>query len=286
MSENRFDALPGSRPEVDSQRRLVISAVLAGGFAMAVQPVTAATVQTSADDLVTGWHQAGPDLLLYTARPVQGSQWPVVLVVQEIFGVHEHIQDVCRRLAHEGYLAIAPELFLRQGDARSYADTAALISNIVSKVPDRQVLGDLDATLDYARAMGGNTRRAAITGFCWGGRISWLYAAHNPAVGAGIAWYGRLIGATSALNPQQPLALAPTLRVPVLGLYGGADKGISLDSVAQMKVALAQGQSHSEFVVYPDAGHAFHADYRPSYHEASAKDGWQRMLAWLKRHGV
>ncbi|MDC7705059.1 dienelactone hydrolase family protein [Vogesella indigofera] len=285
MSQEQADPLP-LPDEVDPQRRLLISAVLAGGFALAAQPVTAATIHTDSDGLVAGWHKAGPDLLLYAARPAQGSQWPVVLVVQEIFGVHEHIQDVCRRLAKQGYLAVAPELFLRQGDARGYPDTAALIANVVSKVPDAQVLADLDATLEYARVLGGNSARAAITGFCWGGRITWLYAAHNPRIKAGAAWYGRLLGQETALTPRHPVAVAPQLTVPVLGLYGGKDGGIPLDSVATMKTALQQGSSGSEFVVYPDAGHAFNADYRPSYHAPSAEDGWRRMLQWFRRHGV
>jgi len=214
---------------------------------------------------------------------------PVVLVISEIFGVHEYIADVTRRLAQAGYLAIAPELFVRQGDPSAYGEIAKLQAEIISKVPDAQVMGDLDATVAWAAANGGNPDKLAITGFCWGGRITWLYAAHQPKLKAGVAWYGRLVGNTTAQNPSHPLALVGNLKAPVLGLYGAADTGIPLDTVDKMKAELAQGPAAakaSEFVVYPEAPHAFHADYRPSYRKAAADDGWQRLMAWLKRNGV
>ena len=273
-------------PIADPQRRMLLGAAVAGSFALAVQPVQAATIHTDSQGLDCAWHQAAPGLTLYAARPAQGSRWPVVLVVQEIFGVHEHIQDLCRRLAKQGYLALAPQLFQRQGDAAAYPDIPALMKELVSKVPDAQVMADLDATLDYAHVLGGDTARVAITGFCWGGRISWLYAARQPRLKAAVAWYGRLEGQSSPLQAQHPVDIARALTVPVLGLYGGKDEGISLASVERMKTALQQGHGGSEFVVYPDAGHAFNADYRASYHAASASDGWQRMLAWFRRHGV
>jgi carboxymethylenebutenolidase len=213
----------------------------------------------------------------------------VVLVISEIFGVHEHIADVARRFARQGYLAIAPELFVRQGDAGSYGEMARLMSEVIAKVPDAQVMGDLDATVAWAAANGGDPTRLGITGFCWGGRITWLFAAHNPQVKAGVAWYGRLVGAPSALTPRQPVDLAVELKGPVLGLYGGQDGGIPLDTVEKMKAALAVGSAaakRSEFVVYPDAPHAFHADYRPSYRQAAAQDGWARCQAWFKANGV
>ena len=213
----------------------------------------------------------------------------MVLVVSEIFGVHEHIADVARRFAKQGYLAIAPEMFVRQGDAKSYTEISRLISEVIGKVPDAQVMGDLDATVAWARGQGGDTARLGVTGFCWGGRITWLYSAHNPAVKAGVAWYGRLVGAASPLTPKHPVELAGALNGPVLGLYGGADTGIPLDTVEAMKKALAEGSAaakKSEFVVYPDAPHAFHADYRPSYRKEAADDGWKRCLAWFKAHGV
>jgi carboxymethylenebutenolidase len=213
----------------------------------------------------------------------------MVLVVSEIFGVHEHIADVARRLAQQGYLAIAPEPFARQGDARGHADVPTLIREVVSKKPDAETMEDLDACVAWAASNGGDTSRLGITGFCWGGRVTWLYAAHNARVRAGVAWYGRLVGESSALAPRQPIDVAASLHAPVLGLYGEKDGGIPLDSIDKMKSALAAGNAaarKSEFVVYPDAPHAFHADYRPSYRKEAAEDGWKRCLAWFKTHGV
>ncbi|MEO8171345.1 MAG: dienelactone hydrolase family protein, partial [Oxalobacteraceae bacterium] len=206
------------------------------------------------------------------------------------FGVHEHIADVARRFAKQGYLALAPELFVRQGDPRGYPALGELIEKVINKVPDDQVMGDLDACVAWANTHGGNADKIGITGFCWGGRIAWLYAAHNRDLKAAVAWYGRLVASTSGnnqvLTPRQPIDIAAGLKVPVLGLYGGKDGGIGQDTIVQMQAALATGDSESEFVVYPNSGHAFYADYRPSYVEADAKDGWQRCLAWFKTHGV
>ncbi|HXA46196.1 MAG TPA: dienelactone hydrolase family protein, partial [Burkholderiaceae bacterium] len=211
---------------------------------------------------------------------------PVVLVVSEIFGVHEHIADIARRFAKQGYLALAPELFVRQGDPASFGTVAELIKEVIAKVPDAQVMGDLDACVAWAKANGGNVDKLGITGFCWGGRITWMYSAHNPAVKAGVAWYGKLVGAKTELTPNYPVDIAANLKTSVLGLYGGKDDGIPETSIEQMKTALALGSSKSEFVVYPNSGHAFNADYRPSYVEADAKDGWKRCLTWFKEHGV
>ena len=281
------------QPAVPVDRRGFIVSALGAGFALAVQPVMAQTaIQTPATGLLAGEVKIpseGGEMPAYRAQPAQGRDFPVVLVVQEIFGVHEHIKDVCRRLAQRGYLAIAPELFARQGDPRPYTNTQQLIAEVVSKVPDAQVMGDLDACVRWARAQGGDLARLGITGFCWGGRITWLYAAHNPQVRAGVAWYGRLVGAQNDLTPRNPVDIAANLYGPVLGLYGGADTGIPLDSIEKMKVALAAGDAAakaSRFVVYPDAPHAFHADYRPSYRKESADDGWKRALEWFKTHGV
>jgi carboxymethylenebutenolidase len=210
-------------------------------------------------------------------------------MISEIFGVHEHIADVARRFAKQGYLAIAPELFVRQGDAGSYGEIAKLQAEVIMKVPDEQVMRDLDACVAWAKGQGGDTARLGITGFCWGGRITWLYAAHNPGLKAGVAWYGRLVGNSVPLQPRHPVDLAGQLHAPVLGLYGGQDQGIPLDTVDKMKAALAQGSAaarRSEFHVYPEAPHAFHADYRPSYRKEAADDGWKRCLAWFKEHGV
>jgi carboxymethylenebutenolidase len=267
-----------------------IGAAIGTGFALAVQPVCAQTqIRTDASGLKTATIQVPvgqEQVSAYCARPEKGEQLPTVLVVSEIFGVHEYIQDICRRLARQGYLAIAPQLFARQGDPATVDSIPKLMESIIAKVPDAQVLGDLDACAAWAAQHGGDPKRLAITGFCWGGRVTWLYSAHNPAVRAGVAWYGRLVGNISELTPKHPLDIAASLKVPVLGLYGGQDQGIPLDTVEKMRAALKAAGNVSEIVVYPDAPHAFHADYRPSYRPEAAADGWQRLLAWLKQHGV
>lgn len=272
-----------------TRRKFITTASLATGFALAVEPISAQVITTNRQGLVAGEVKIpvkDGTIPAYRALPATGRNFPVVLVIQEIFGVHEHIQDICRRFAKLGYLAIAPELFVRQGDV-SKLSSIEEIRPIVAKVPDAQVLSDLDATVNWARKSGkGNTGRLAITGFCWGGRITWLYAAHNPKVKAGVAWYGRLVGDSTATTPKHPVDIASTLKVPVLGLYGGKDTGIPLETVEQMRDRLKRSSSKSEIIVYPDAPHAFFADYRPSYREKEAKDGWQRLLAWFKQHGV
>jgi len=218
--------------------------------------------------------------------PAGAGPYPVILVVQEIFGVHEHIRDVCRRLAKLGYMAIAPELYVRQGSVADLADIQKIISTIVSKVPDAQVMSDLDATVAWAEKSGnGDITRLGITGFCWGGRITWLYAAHSDKLKAGVAWYGKLVGNASTNTPRHPLEIAGELKAPVLGLYGAADTGIPMDTIERMREACA-ASGKCELVVYPDTPHAFNADYRPSYRAEAAKDGWKRMLAFFRTHGV
>ena len=274
-------------------RRRALQAALGVGYVAAAGPVMAQTaIKTPADGLVSGEVTVdvqGFKMPAYRSAPAGKTGLPVVLVVSEIFGVHEYIADVTRRLARAGYLAIAPELFVRQGDPSAYGEIARIQSEIIAKVPDAQVMGDLDACVAWAAQNGGQVDQLAITGFCWGGRNVWLYAAHQPRVKAAVSWYGRLVGANTPLTPRHPVDLAGELKAPVLGLYAGADAGIPLDTVDKMKVALSQGSAAakaSSFVVYPDVPHAFHADYRPSYRLAAAEDGWQRLLAWLKRHGV
>ncbi|WP_317202644.1 dienelactone hydrolase family protein [Janthinobacterium sp.] len=271
-------------------RRDFIKVTLGGGFALAALPVAAQSViHTDSAGLTAGTVNVvvdGQSVPVYRAQPEGGSNLPVVLVVSEIFGVHEHIADVVRRFARLGYLALAPDLFVRQGDPAKVASVAALMSGIIAKTPDGQVLADLDAVLAWAGAHGGNADKAAITGFCWGGRITWLYAAHNPRLKAAVAWYGRLVGEATPLAPRQPIDIAADLTVPVLGLYGGKDGGIPQESIDRMKAALAKGHSKSAFVVYPQAGHAFNADYRASYVAAAAQDGFARCLAWFKENGV
>jgi carboxymethylenebutenolidase len=289
MLRKDLDSLTPTR---DFSRRDFVQTAVGSGFAAAVLPVSAQTIKTDTSGLT-----AGPVTIsvgdfkmpAYRSAPEGKTNLPVILVVSEIFGVHEHIADVTRRFAKLGYMAIAPELFVRQGDAKAPTEIAKLMSDIISKVPDEQVMGDLDATAAWAKANGGDTSRLGITGFCWGGRITWLYDAHNPAVKAGVAWYGRLVGNSTPLTPTNPIDLTGKLAGPVLGLYGGADSGIPVDTIDKMKTALSTGSAaakKSEFVVYPDTPHAFNADYRPSYRKEAADDGWKRAVAWFKANGV
>lgn len=287
------------KPEIDSlvphvpfDRRTFIKAALGTGFAAAVLPVSAQTIHTDTEGLDAGeiGFQSGGTLVpAYRAQPYGKTHLPVIIVIHEIFGVHEHIADVCRRFAKLGYLAIAPDFFVREGDASVYPTIQQITQNIASKVPDPQVMGDIDAAIAWAGEHGGDTTRVGINGFCWGGRYAWLYAEHNPRVKAAVAWYGRVAGDHTANAPQNPLDLAGTLQVPVLGLYGRQDTSIPPDTLEQMKAAVAQGPQGgrgSQIVVYDDAGHAFFADYRPSYRKADAEDGWKRTIAWFKGHGV
>ncbi len=288
-------------PHADGEgvsRRLALQTAIGVGYAAAAAPLMAQTaIKTSAAGLVTGevtitvgTGAASFKMNAYRAAPAGKSNLPTVLVISEIFGVHEYIADTCRRLAQAGYLAIAPELYQRQGDPTSYNNMADLMREVVNKVPDAQVMGDLDACVLWAALNGGDAKRVGITGFCWGGRITWLFAAHSKAVRAGVAWYGRLVGAASSLQPKHPLDGVDSLNAPVLGLYGRADTGIPMDTVARMQNKLQDSKNkaakQSHFVTYADTPHAFHADYRPSYRKDAAVDGWSRMLAWLKVHGV
>jgi carboxymethylenebutenolidase len=274
----------------DWNRRGFVVTTLASGFALAVRPVSAETITTDTQGLQAGEVKipvTDGEIPAYRAMPASGGPFPVVLVVQEIFGVHEHIKDICRRLAKVGYLAVAPEMYARQGDVSKLTDIQEIIGKVVSKVPDKQVMEDLDAAVAWAKKSGqGNTDKLAVTGFCWGGRIVWLYAAHNPNLKAGVAWYGRLTSPVDDLHPKHPLDLAASLKAPVLGLYGGADMGIPNDTVEKMQAALKEAKQPSEIVLYPDMPHGFHADYRPSYRAEAAKDGWKRLLEWFKKHGA
>lgn len=257
---------------------------------MAVHPINAQVIKTETSGLVAGEVKipvADGVIPAYRAMPAQGDKFPVVLVVQEIFGVHEYIQDVCRRFAKLGYMAVAPQLFARYGDVSKLSDIQEIISKVVSKVPDTQVLSDLDATVVWAK----NSRKAdvdklGITGFCWGGRIVWLYAAHSPQLKAGVAWYGRFAGNNNLLQPQNLIELAPLIKAPVLGLYGEKDEGIPVSEVEKMREALKKTKTPTEIVIYPDAPHGFHADYRPSYREEDAKNAWLLLQNWFKQHGV
>ena len=272
----------------------VTASALGLGFVAASEPVMAQAIKTDFAGIKAG-EQDIPvgsfNLPAYISRPEKATgPLPVVIVVSEIFGVHEYIADVTRRFAKLGYLAIAPEFFIRAGDPNTFGTIAEIQSNIVAKTPDTQVLGDLKAAITWAGMNGGDLKKVAVTGFCWGGRITWL-SASMPEVKAGVAWYGRLVGDKTPNNPKQPVEIAAELKAPVLGLYGSADTGIPVDTVDQMKAALAKASSNpsakaSKFEIYPEAPHAFHADYRATYREGPAKDGWAKCLAWFKQHGV
>jgi len=273
-----------------TRRKFIVVTTLAAGFALAVHPILAQVIKTDSQDLVAGEVKIpvnDGEIPAYRAMPATGENFPVVLVVQEIFGVHEHIQDICRRFAKLGYLAIAPEMFARQGDVSKMSNIQEIISKVVSKVPDAQVMSDLDATVAWAqKSSQGNIDKLGITGFCWGGRITWLYSAYNPKVKAGVAWYGRLVSDSTDLTPKHPVNIAADLKVPVLGLYGGSDDGIPVATVEKMRNALKAGNSGSEIIVYPDTPHGFNADYRPTYRKEQAEDGWKRLQAWFNKNGV
>jgi carboxymethylenebutenolidase len=272
-----------------TRREFLITSAAAAGYTLAAGPLRAEVITTSAEGLVAGEVSipAGDRSIGgYRARPSSDLRLPVVLVVQEIFGVHEYIRDVCRRLAKAGYLAVAPDLYARYGDPTKMTDVQAIIRDVVAKVPDAEVMRDLDATAAWAGTDGGDAERLAITGFCWGGRITWLYAAHAPKLKAGVAWYGRLVGDATPNMPQHAVDVAAKLRAPVLGLYGAEDSGIPLDTVERMRKAIADAKGASQIHVYDGAPHGFHADYRPSYRRAAAEDGWKRLLDWFRKNGV
>jgi carboxymethylenebutenolidase len=279
----------GTQDLVLNRRKFAVTA-LGTGFALAVQPVSAATITTDASGLTAGEVKipvSDGEIPAYRAMLAGKTNLPTILVVQEIFGVHEWVKDVCRRFAKLGYLAVAPSLYARQGDATTYTDIKKLVDEIVMKVEDEPVLSDLDATAKWAASNGGNADKVGVTGFCWGGRIVWLYTAHNPNVKAGVAWYGGLVPKGDHARPMQAVSLADKMKGRVLGLYGGLDKGITAEDVEAMRGALkTAGDTKSEIVVFPEAEHGFLADYRPSYNEAAAKAGWTKCLDWFKAHGV
>jgi carboxymethylenebutenolidase len=276
-------------PATDFSRRGFLTTSLVAGFTLATGPVNAQSViTTDANGLTAGEVKipvADGQIPAYRAMPASGSNFPTVLVVQEIFGVHEHIKDVCRRFAKLGYYAVAPELFARVADVTKL-DTLEAGRAAAGKVADKTVMADLDAAAQFAKTETADAAKLGVTGFCWGGRITWLYAAHNPQLKAGVAWYGSIQGQKNELRPEHPIDLVAQLKAPVLGLYGGADQGIPAADAEKMRDALKAAGKPGEIVIYDGAPHAFHADYRPSYREAAAKDGWQRLQAWFKQHGV
>jgi carboxymethylenebutenolidase len=282
--------LEGFVPRTQWTRRGFVMTSLATGFALAVEPVSAQVIHTDTKGLLAGEVKipvADGAIPAYRAMPNQGGPFATVLVVEEIFGVHEHIKDICRRFAKLGYYAIAPELFAREGNPAQFTDIKELITKIVSKAPDAQVMSDLDSAVAYAKSTGkADTAKLAVTGFCWGGRITWLYASHNPQLKAAVAWYGPIDRPRTALQPKYPIDLAADLKCPVLGLYGGADESIPVASVEHMAAACKAAGKTCAIKIYPDTPHGFNADYRPSYRPEAAKDGWARMLAWFKKYGV
>jgi carboxymethylenebutenolidase len=280
--------MPENPGESEITRREFVASTLSAGLALAVNPVSAQTIKTDAGGLLAGDTKISVkdgEIPGYRAMPASGGPFPVVLIAYEVFGLQEHIKDICRRFAKEGYLAVAPDLYHRQGDVSKMEEIGDVIK-IASKVPDTQVMSDFDAAVEWAAKNKGDAKRVGVTGFCWGGRITWLYAAHNPKAKAGVAWYGRLVGDGTELQPKNPIDLVPSLKVPVLGLYGGNDQGIPLDTIERMRAALKKAGNASEIVVYPDAPHGFFNDTRPSFRKEDAADGWRRLLAWFRQHGA
>lgn len=271
-------------------RRGFLVTSLATGFALASTPLMAQAIKTNTRGLVAGEVSvpvADGQIPAYRAMPAKPGKHPTMVVIQEIFGVHEHIKDICRRLAKMGYYAIAPELFARQGDVSQMTDIGAILSQVVAKVPDRQVFADLDASIAFAKASGhADTKRLGTLGFCYGGRMVWLYNQHNPRVKAGVAYYGLLSGLKSDIKPQDPIDVAASLKVPTLGLYAGSDSFIPDDVVDQMRAELQKSGSGSDIVVFPGLNHGFNADYRPTYDKAAADYAWKLAGDWLKARGV
>jgi carboxymethylenebutenolidase len=294
MYQDISDSNP-SAPRLDRREFFATSIFAAGMFAAAVTPISAQTkITTDNKGLIEGEVKipvADGEIPAYRAMPdTKNKKFPVVLVVHEIFGVHEWIQDVSRRFAKLGYMAVAPALYARQGDVKTITEIRQLQRDIFSKIPDTQAMSDLDATIAWAKKNSGNTKKLSITGFCWGGRIVWLYASHNTDVDAGAAWYGRLVPnpeqPKNEVQPTMPIDVAKDLKVPVIGFYGGQDQGIPLDTVQRMQDELKKGKSKSEIVVYPNAQHGFHADYRPSYNKEASEDAWTKLQEWFKKNNA
>lgn len=294
MNRQEWDWGRAFQRSTQLSRRGFAASGLVAGFTLCTGPLNAAAIVTDANALDAGEVRvpvSEGQMPSYRARPHGKTNLPLVLVVQEIFGVHEHIRDICRRFAHLGYYAIAPSLYFRQGDPGKYDMNTVqqLMIDIVSKVPDSEVMSDLDAAVKFADGDGADAKRLGVTGFCWGGRIVWLYTAHNRAVKAAVAWYGQLRGpqTPNPLRPKYPLDLVDRIDAPVLGLYGGEDKGIPVSDVTAMRAALAKaGKRSSRLQEFMDASHGFFADYRPSYNEKDARQGWSELLAWFRKYGV
>jgi len=270
-------------------RRGMMMTGLISGFTLAVSRAEAQVIHTDTQGIEAGEVKipvADGTLPGYYARPTGAGPFPTVLVIEEIFGVHEHIKDLCRRLAKSGYLAVAPELYARIADLSTMTDASVIVRDVISKAPDATIMTDLDSTASWAAANHGDPARLAVTGFCRGGRNAWFYAAHNPNLKAAAAWYGPVGGAPSPIQPQTAADMATELKAPLLGQYGGQDTGIPVASVQEAAAKAKAAGKTVEIVIYPDAPHGFNADYRPSYRKADAEAAWARMLAWFKQYGV
>ena len=288
MDQMKFGLADKIRETTVSRRGFLLTS-LAGGFAVASEPVFAQAIKTDTQGITAGEVKVpvkDGQIPAYRAMPAKGGNFPVILVIQEIFGVHEYIQDICRRLAKQGYYAIAPAMFSREADV-SNMSLDAILKEVVPAVPDAQVMADIDSTVAFAKASGkANTSRLGIVGYCWGGRTVWLYANHNPAVKAGVSYYGLLAGLKGPNKPADPVDVAANLKVPVLGLYAGEDSFVPDEVVDKMRNELGKGSSASEIVVFPAVNHGFHADYRPTYDRRAATYAWKLTLDWFKERGV
>jgi carboxymethylenebutenolidase len=270
-------------------RRGVLMTGLISGFTLATQRVEAQAIHTDTTGLDAGEVQiptTDGKLPAYYAKPARKGPFPIILVNEEIFGVHEYIKDVCRRWAKLGYLAVATEYYARIGDLSKMTDVSKIMSDVILKAPDAQYMSDLDSTAAWAQHNDGSATRLGVMGFCRGGRQTWLYAAHNPRLKAAVAFYGPLLGTPSAIQPQTALDVADQIKCPLLGLYGAQDTSIPVDSVHQAEAKAKAAHKIVDIVIYPDAPHGFHADYRPSYHQADAEDAWKRARTWFHRFGV
>jgi carboxymethylenebutenolidase len=265
------------------------SAAAAAGYTLLAGPVRAEAIKTDANGLTVGDAKvkvAGGDMPVYFAKPANATNPPVILVAMEIFGLHEYIKDVTRRLGHLGALAVAPDYYFRAGADLTKMDDIQKLLPIVNAKPDKELYADLDGTVDWAKSQGGDTGRLGIMGFCRGGRTVWLYSAHNPSLKAGVAFYGSLADPENENWPKNALSLAAEVKAPVLGLYGAEDTGIKVDQVKDMEARLKAAGKPAEFHIYDGAPHGFHADYRPSYREAQAKQAWGELQSWFKKYKV
>jgi len=276
-------------PDVERRGFMTASAAVAAGYTLAAGPVRAEAIKTDTAGLKVGDGKVkvqGGDMPVYFARPENATNPPAVLVAMEIFGLHEWVKDITRRVAKLGALAIAPDYYFRFGQDLTKITEIKELFPIVNAKPDAELFADLDATVAWAKSEGGDTGRLGIMGFCRGGRTVWEYSAHSPNLKAGVAFYGTVVDPPNPVWPKSPMQLAPEMKAPVLGLYGAEDQGIPVAQVEQMKAALAAANKTAEFHIYPGAPHGFAADYRPSYRKETAEDAWNQMQAWFRKYKV